>query len=113
MTECEGRLTRKWSAPGNPLEKKGVAYLALDSICRALNKYLGVGYEAELLNECTGWGWGALISDVNTCASYKGIITETQKKLGSNMWTCDHRMKQGRIPHPITNGPTESPATTV
>jgi hypothetical protein len=117
MTKCEERLTRKWSAPWNSLEKKGVAYLALDSIYRAPNNSLGDGYEAELLNECTGWGWGggggALIPDVNACASYKGIVMETQRMLGSNTWTCDHGMKQGQIPHPITNGPTQSPATTV
>lgn len=77
MTECEGRLTQKWSGPWNPLEKD-VGYLAQDSIYRALNTYLGDRYEAEILNECMG---ETLIPDVNTCASYKGITMRTQRKL--------------------------------
>lgn len=110
MTEYEGRLTCKWYAPWNSLEKKGVGYLAQESTYRAPSNSLGDGYEAELLNDCTE---ETLIPDENICASYKAIAMETQRKLRSNTWSCDHCMKQGRIPHPIANGPTESPSTTV
>lgn len=75
--------------------KKGIAYLAQGPTYGTPNKYLGDGSEAEGVSECTQGQRETLISDIDTCVSYEGIATGTQKMLGSKTQSCDYLTKQG------------------